>query len=175
MAQIQVIYDAYKFSKFVAFSEFKFKWQSTKICAVWVKETSDRIKAGVGFFFDQYSSNGQNEILISYEMDLLIFLHCVFDNWELKVSKSQRQFFLKLHCQKMNEILDKILPYGVSRKIAFEIYWPLVIRSQLTTKERSVKYDTQRTSKRTTTHWRQKSWALDPRRRKVQKSGGGHH
>ena len=29
----------------------------------------------------------------------------------LKVSKSQKQFFLKLHCPKKNEILDKILPY----------------------------------------------------------------
>ena len=42
---------------------------------------------------------GNNEILISHEMDLLIFLHCVCDNCEL------------------------------------------VIRSQLTTKERSVEYD----------------------------------
>ena len=57
----------------------------------------------------------------------------------LKVSKSQNNFFLKLHCPKMNEILDKILPYmklgqnfvkyfvrflgnGVSRNNVFEIY-----------------------------------------------------
>ena len=56
----------------------------------------------------------------------------------LKVSKSQKYFFLKLHCQKLNKILDKILPYearaefcqifrvflgnGVSRKNGFEIY-----------------------------------------------------
>ena len=59
----------------------------------------------------------------------------------VKVSKSQKYFFLKIHCPKTNNILDKILPYeareeffltyiyfvhflgiGVSRKIAFEIY-----------------------------------------------------
>ena len=57
----------------------------------------------------------------------------------VKVSKSQKHFFLKLHCPKTNEILDKILLYeearaqfhqifrsfwdnGVSRKNAFEIY-----------------------------------------------------
>ena len=55
----------------------------------------------------------------------------------LKVSKSQKHFFLKLHCPKTNKILDKILPWlhraefcllfrffgnGVSRKNAFEIY-----------------------------------------------------
>ena len=28
----------------------------------------------------------------------------------IKVSKSQKHFFLKLHCQKTNEIFDKILP-----------------------------------------------------------------
>ena len=29
----------------------------------------------------------------------------------LKVSKSQKQFFLKLHCPKTNKISDKVLPY----------------------------------------------------------------
>ena len=32
-------------------------------------------------------------------------------NISYDVTKSQKQFFLKLHCQKTNEILDKILPY----------------------------------------------------------------
>ena len=36
----------------------------------------------------------------------------VFSNFKLKVNKSQKQFFLKLHsAQRTNEILDKILPY----------------------------------------------------------------
>ena len=56
----------------------------------------------------------------------------------LEVSKPQKQFFLKLHCPKMNKILGKVLPYEdrselcqifclflgkrVLRKNAFEIY-----------------------------------------------------
>ena len=49
----------------------------------------------------------------------------------LKVSKSQKQFFLKLHCPK-NERNQNFVKYfvrflvnGVSRKDAFQIYWPL--------------------------------------------------
>ena len=33
----------------------------------------------------------------------------------VKVSKSQKHFFLKLHCPKTNEILDKILLYEEAR------------------------------------------------------------
>ena len=63
---------------------------------------------------------------------------------EIKVSKSQKHFFLKLHCPKnerniwQNYALHsfigqnfvwyfiRFLGNGVSRNIAFEIYWPLV-------------------------------------------------
>ena len=59
----------------------------------------------------------------------------------LKVSKSQKQFFLNLHCPKNERILDKILPFEARsefclifcsffrqwsfKKKSFEIYWPL--------------------------------------------------
>ena len=59
----------------------------------------------------------------------------------LKVSKCQKHFFLKLHCSKKNEILNKILLYEARaefsqmfrsffgqwsfKKNAFETYWPL--------------------------------------------------
>ena len=46
-----------------------------------------------------------------------------FEEWLLKVTKSQKQFFLELHAQKTNEIFDKILPYEAR---AFDIYWPLI-------------------------------------------------
>jgi hypothetical protein len=64
----------------------------------------------------------------------------------LKASKSQKQFFLKLHYPKneknirQNSALMKLgqkfvkyfvrfLSNGGSRKNAFEIYWPLVIKN----------------------------------------------
>ena len=56
----------------------------------------------------------------------------------LKVSESQKQFFLKLHSPKNEQNIRpnfvraefvkyfvRFLGNGVSRKIAFEIYWPL--------------------------------------------------
>ena len=47
-----------------------------------------------------------------------------FSVWYLKVSKSQKQFFLETPLPKKRTF--RFLGNGVSRKIAFEIYWPLV-------------------------------------------------
>ena len=69
------------------------------------------------------------------------FSHSNFRCTILKVSKSQNQCFLQLHCPKnqrsftgQNFVKNFVhfLGNGVSRKNAFEIYWPLQILHGLT-------------------------------------------
>ena len=57
------------------------------------------------------------------------FESCSFELFKvlLKVSKSQNQFFLKLHSPKNEQNIGQN-SNGVSRKNAFEIYWPIEVK-----------------------------------------------
>ena len=53
----------------------------------------------------------------------------------LKVSKSQKYSFLKLNCPKMNEILDKILPYEARAEFCSSItfiFWAMEFKEKNT-------------------------------------------
>ena len=65
------------------------------------------------------NSSAEGIIIEFFKNSAAICFSVKIRNTQLKVSKSQKQFFLKLHCPK---ILGQ---WSFKKKHAFEIYWPL--------------------------------------------------